>query len=414
MTAAFCVPYLSCGDSSVAGSAVRDLAGGVINAFVSALTDGATWMVGHDAELIMRPAQLVASAGQVRLEPHGWFYGEYRTMLQLVVLVVFPLLLGATIGAVLRQDLRRLGRVWGIGLPVALLAGLLGTQLTQLALSATDALCQAVMASDGLRVRGSLVSLAKGIVTPGLPSLVAGTISLLLMVGAVLLWMEMVLRTAAIYIAAFFMPLALACYVWPATAGIAKRTLELLTALILSKFVIVATLTLGLAAADTTAGPDSPVIGGAILLLAGFAPFCILRLAPVIETAAVGHLEGMSRRPSRAAGRMARTAAAVPGNPVIMRLLAMSGERRAESRPPDLTAVVAQRIPDRPTDFRTSSAPPAPGGIGTKASPLPSTGSGSPPPSRPSAGVGPARVTGPRPAPATPGHGRGAAGGGHG
>jgi hypothetical protein len=272
MTAELCVPYVTCGGSSVTNGLVHDAAGAVIGAFVSALTSSAAWMIGHVAELITHPGEMVASAGQVRLQRPGWFDAQYHVMLQLAMLVVLPLLLGATIGPVLRQDLRRLARVWGIGLPTALLAGLLGTQLTQVALSATDGLCQAVMAADGAGVRGSLDSLAKGLVTPGAPQLVAGVISLLLIVGAVLLWLEMVLRTAAIYIAAFFMPLALACYVWPATAGIAKRTLELLAALILSKFVIVATLTLGLAAVDNTTPPDSSVVGGAILLHAGLAP----------------------------------------------------------------------------------------------------------------------------------------------
>ena len=66
-------------------------------------------------------------------------------MVQLVEFVVVPLLLAATIGPVLRQDLRRLARVWGVGLPVAVLVGLSGAQFTQLAMAATDALCQAIV-----------------------------------------------------------------------------------------------------------------------------------------------------------------------------------------------------------------------------------------------------------------------------
>jgi hypothetical protein len=351
-----------CGISSLGGGLVRDAAGAVIGAFVSAVTSSAAWMVGHVAQLILRPTEMVASAGQVRLQPQEWFYARYSVMLQLLALVVAPLLFAATIGAVLRQDLRRLARIWGIGLPVAMLAGLLGTQFTQLALSATDSLCQSVTAAGGLELGGSLGRLAKGLLTPGAPQLVAGVISLLLIAGAVLLWMELVMRAAAIYIAAFFMPLALACYIWPATAGVAKRTAELLASLILSKFVIVATLTLGLAALNNTVPPDSTVVGGAILLLASFAPFCLLRLAPVIETAAIAHLEGMARRPVRAAARAARTAVAAPGHPVVMRLLSMTAERRAEGRTPGLSAVVAQHIPDRAADYRTAPAAKMPAG----------------------------------------------------
>ena len=32
-----------------------------------------------------------------------------------------------------------------------------------------------------------------------------------------MVWLELVVRAAAIYVAVFFMPLALAGYVWPAT-----------------------------------------------------------------------------------------------------------------------------------------------------------------------------------------------------
>ena len=154
-------------------------------------------------------------------------------------------------------------------------------------------------------------------VMPGAPQLVAAVISVLLIVGSVLLWLELVVRAAAIYVAVFFMPLALACYVWPATLAIARRTVELLAALILSKFVIVATLTLGVAALHGGPSADNAVIGAAILLIAGFAPFCLLRLAPIVEAGAIAHLEGLARRPLRAAGRAATTVAAGPAHPVV-------------------------------------------------------------------------------------------------
>ncbi len=202
-----------------------------------ALVSAAAWLVGH-------VIQLVAGTGQVDLD-QPWFLERSAVMLQLLEFVVVPLLLAATIGPVLRQDLRRLARVWGVGLPVAVLVGLSGAQFTQLAMAATDELCQAIVGNPEATLGGSLRGLATAMVIPGAPQLVAALIACLLIAGSVLLWLELVVRAAAIYVAVFFMPLALACYVWPATAAIAKRTVELLAALILSKFVIVATLTLG-------------------------------------------------------------------------------------------------------------------------------------------------------------------------
>jgi hypothetical protein len=134
----------------------------------------------------------------------------------------------------------------------------------------------------------------------------------------------------------------------------ARRSVELIAALILSKFIIVATLSLGLAAVAQSTPADGAVAGGAILLIAGFAPFTILKLAPVIETAAISHLEGLSRRPLRAASSAATMAASAPAHPVARMMLAATG-RRGDS-PPPASPVSPQPIPTRLPDFPTEPA----------------------------------------------------------
>ena len=311
---------------SVGGSLAHDAASAVLVALSSALESAAAWLVGHIVALIAKPPTVQLNA--------PWFLNRADVMVQLAGFVVVPLLLAATIGPVLRQDLRRLARVWGVGLPVGVLAGLLGVQLTQLALSATDALCDAILGRTTDSLGGGLRALTSATVIPGVPELVADVISL----------------------AVFFMPLALACCVWPATMSIAKRTVELLAALILSKFVIVATLTLGVAAIRGAPAPDNAVIGAAILLLAGFAPFCLLRLAPIVEAGAIAHLEGMSRRPLRFAGRAATTVAAGPSHPVAGLLLSA---KSGAAQPPQAEPVVPQRIGERSTDYAPEPTPEA-------------------------------------------------------
>ena len=333
---------------SVGGSLAHDAASAVLVALSSALESAAAWLVGHIVALIAKPPTVQLNA--------PWFLNRADVMVQLAGFVVVPLLLAATIGPVLRQDLRRLARVWGVGLPVGVLAGLLGVQLTQLALSATDALCDAILGRTTDSLGGGLRALTSATVIPGVPELVADVISLLLIVGAVMLWLELVVRATAIYVAVFFMPLALACCVWPATMSIAKRTVELLAALILSKFVIVATLTLGVAAIRGAPAPDNAVIGAAILLLAGFAPFCLLRLAPIVEAGAIAHLEGMSRRPLRFAGRAATTVATGPSHPVAGLLLSA---KSGAAQPPQAEPVVPQRIGERSTDYAPEPTPEA-------------------------------------------------------
>jgi hypothetical protein len=341
------LPVISCGTSPLASSLAHDAASAVLDAVTSDLVSAAAWLVGHVIGLVVGPGQV--HLGQL------WFVKRSAVMLQLVEFVVAPLLCAATIGPVLRQDLRRLVRVWGVGLPVAVLVGLSGAQFTQLALAATDELCQAILGQSNAALGGSLRGLLTVMVVPGAPQLVAAVIAFLLILGSVLLWLELVVRAAAIYIAVFFMPLALACYVWPATTAIAKRTVELLAALILSKFVIVATLTLGVAALDEGPSSDNAVIGSAILLIAAFAPYGLLRLAPIVEAGAIAHLEGLSHRPLRFASRAATTAAAGPTHPVVGMLLSS----KASAAPPGTSAVLPQHLAPRQADYPVDP----PGGV---------------------------------------------------
>ncbi len=79
---------------------------------------------------------------------------------------------------------------------------------------------------------------------PTIASFVLLLISLLIAVAAFVLWLELLIRAAAVYVAVLFLPLALATLVWPAVSHWCRRLVETLAALILSKFVIVATLSL--------------------------------------------------------------------------------------------------------------------------------------------------------------------------
>ncbi len=268
-------------------------------------------------------------------------------MRNVLLLVVLPVLMAASLGAVLRQDSRRLLRVWGVGLPVALLAGVAGVQVVSWGLAATDQMCQ-VVGGGSTQLAAGFSGVIVSTLTSGEPQFVQIVIAGLIIAGTVLVWLELIVRSAAIYVAVFFMPLALVGYIWPATVHMARRAVEILVALILSKFVIVATLTLGLAAVDQGSPSDGAVAGGAILLMAGFAPFGLLRLAPIVETAAIGHLEGMSRRPIRAASATATTAASAPAHPVARFIMSAN---RSNASPPAPATVSAVPIPERRPDF---------------------------------------------------------------
>lgn len=346
-----CLGSLSGLGGGLAGGLTSDVAkaaaGAVLYVVNSSLTAAANWLVGHVMTLIGTTASPTFGA--------GWFSDEARLMARVVEVVLLPILMAASIGPVLRQDGRRLFRVWGVGLPVATLAGLAAAQLAGLALSATDALCSLFAGSHPDQLATHFRDAMASGTWSNAPLFVQMLLSVLILAGTLLVWLEMMVRSAGVYVATFFMPLVLVGYIWPATAGMARRGVEILASLILSKFVVVASLGLGMAAL-TGAGPDAAVAGSGILLLAGFAPFALMRLAPVVEAAAIAHLEGMSRRPVRAAGRVVATAAAAPSHPLAQMAMSATRGGSADHRPP-AAPVAAQYIPERQADYPTSPGP---------------------------------------------------------
>ena len=335
-----CIPPIPCiGLPSVGPAIAGAAASGIFSAFTSSLSSCASWLIRHVIFLIQ-------TAPPVNLGAE-WFNQEEGLMATVMELLVLPLLMAASIGTVLRQDLRRLGRVWAVGLPVAILSGLGGSQLATLGVDATDGLCNLVLSKSSAPL-GKATDMLGGV--SGSPQFVQIAIFLLMIVATVLVWLELLVRTSAIYIAMFFAPLALAGYVWPATTAMARRVVELIVALILSKFVIVATLALGMTAMGQGTKVDDAVVGIGILLIAAFAPFVLLRLAPIAEMAAIAHLEGLSRRPFRAAARTATAAAGAPAHPVVKLLGAKFGSSAASVAPSSVRPQpLAERPPDDPT-----------------------------------------------------------------
>jgi hypothetical protein len=124
-------------------------------------------------------------------------------------------------------------------------------------------------------------------------------VGLFLVAGAFALWIELLMREAAVYVIVLMLPLAFAALVWPARRIWAIRAVELLAALILSKFAIVAVLSLGGAAlsAGTGHGLTAAMVGVVLLIMGAFAPWALLRLLPLAELAssAVGSLRSEMR-----------------------------------------------------------------------------------------------------------------------
>ena len=173
-------------------------------------------------------------------------------------------------------------------------------------LAVTDWMTSAVLSGFGADARSAFRDLA-GLLGPtavtGSP--LAPFVLFLVSVATALLglvvWLELVMREAAIYVAVAFLPLTLAAMIWDRSALWARRLAELLAAIILSKFTIAVAFAVAASAIRGSrgdAGGLTGVLAGCgVLLVAALTPWALLKLIPFMEAAAGrgltrGHVSG--------------------------------------------------------------------------------------------------------------------------
>ena len=307
-----------------ASSVVGFGANTVLDAIGSWVSSGAVWLLGQIGAVLGATTSIDLGA--------SWFTAHYETMAALAGVVVLPLLLLGIVQSVYRQSASMLVRSVLLNVPLAILLTAIAVKLVQIGLSVTDAMSAAVAHGAGLDTGNFMASVVTDLDSgsgSGTPAFVLFLGGIVVVVGAVLVWIELLIRSAAVYVAVLFLPLALASLAWPAIAHWCRRLVDTLVALVLGKFVIVSVLSLaasalaGGSAAGRSGGGGggagagggggfAAVLGGAaLLLLAAFAPWALFRLIPFMEAGAVGHLEGLGRRAGHQAAVPARGLAQV-------------------------------------------------------------------------------------------------------
>ena len=271
----------------------------VLSSMASWVTNGATWLLGQIGSALQSSTQIDLGA--------SWFTSHFETMAALAGVVIVPLLLLGIVQAIHRQSTSLLLRSILINVPVALLLTGAAVKLVQLGLALVDAMSADVAHGAGLdtghfltATTNALSGTAAGPATPAFVLFLGG---LAVVFGSFLLWIELLVRAAAVYVAVLFLPLALASLAWPAVSHWCRRLVDTLVGLVLSKFVIITVLSLAVSAlaggtnGQGSGGGFSAVLGGAALLfLAAAAPWALFRLLPFAEAAAISHLEGVGRR----------------------------------------------------------------------------------------------------------------------
>jgi hypothetical protein len=255
------------------------------------VTDAAVWVTGKVGDVVNATTSPDLTA--------SWFQGEYGAMLAVAGALALLMLMLAVIQALMRQDVWMLVRAAFGYLPMAFILAGVAIAAAGLVVAITDDISGTVVSSLGGNQTDNLLQSVGDAYknaldqSSGIPLFGVFLGAIILAIGAFVLWLEMIIRDAAIYICVFFLPLTFVAMIWPATSRWARRLVELLVAIILAKFVIVSILSLATAAITNTTALDGSgntfermIAGTALLVLAAWSPFALLRLIPMMEVAA--------------------------------------------------------------------------------------------------------------------------------
>jgi hypothetical protein len=247
----------------------------------------AAWVIAGARYALRETAHVIGETTRPNLQS-TWFSASYWRMAAVSALLTLPFLFAAAIQALMRSDLAMLARAALGYLPLGVLAVSVAAPLTMLLLAASDELSTIVASASGNSGANFLVTAGSAAALSAVASpFIAFFAGLLIAAATFTLWIELLIREAAVYVIVLMLPLFFAALVWPARRIWAIRAVELLIALILSKFAIVAVLSLGGAALGHTLEPGltTTLAGLTLVLLASFSPWALLRLLPLHELA---------------------------------------------------------------------------------------------------------------------------------
>ncbi|HVA52435.1 MAG TPA: type IV secretion system protein [Acidimicrobiales bacterium] len=326
--------------SSVAKSTTNDL----FNALTSWIVASVRWFLGAVGRVLV-------SASEPSTVLNG-AKAEFTTLLVLAPLLMMIGLLVSTLQALRHGEASSLWRVY-LGVAPACVAGVaLAQPLASLTLQAVNQMSST--AASSVAQHETTLARAMAGLTPNAPGFATFLLAAFVVIGAMLLWCELIVRTVVLTLLLVLVPVVVPLSTFPALRRLSWRLVETFLAVAASKFIIVVSLVLGLNELQGSSATE--VITGAVtLLLATCTPFLLLRVIPFIEQSALHHLEGLRSRATRAVTN-------APSSPVA---------QVARSLAPE---VPVPGPPERSEDLGLGTWP------GTPPSPMPSFDGDPPPP----------------------------------
>jgi hypothetical protein len=347
------------------GAAARAAAQPIVHSIASTFV---RWLADACRDVGREVVSVLAGSASPQFGRGWWASPQGRalmgTVMALAALLALAFLLLALVQGLLAGDPVGMVRTALGHVPISALGVGAVVAVTEVLLRVTDE-------ATALVVRGAPENLGRFVEGFGLDAsmwtggLAAVVLLGVFLVGALLVWAELVVRSALVYLLVAFAPLVLAARIWPAARGMFRRLCELGVALIASKLAVGLALALGataLGGGDTGAPGGAGggmslagLLGGATLMgLAAFTPFVVLRLLPLVETAVVAH--GVSRSPVRGA-QAAMAASAYPAR--LARLAGGPAGAVASTAPRPGMALPAPALRSLPPVSPKSTTPPA-------------------------------------------------------
>lgn len=284
-----------------------DIVGGIGGFFGGLASDAGRAIVEYVLEFIFGLiAQAVASitgalaqsfnGASTRVDlTGGWFTSDGGTTVTTMTSViagslVLVFLFMSLIRAMFAGEFSTMWRAALVDVPAAFLATALTVVVASALLAMVDEASATLLGADGgqLAAFGDSLSDVEQLSLAGLLGILFG---LLFIIGAVLVWIQLLVRAALIYIVIAFAPITWVTRAYPGTRGIARRGAEIAVALIVSKFAMAISFRLGaeaLASSDVPSGEadlSGMLVGSAIMLMTAFMPWMIFKIIPAVESA---------------------------------------------------------------------------------------------------------------------------------
>jgi len=266
---------------SSGGGAGSTLAKAALGAVAAAATFdlAAHWMIGAATKITGAIVSMIANSASPQLTA-VWFQRSFAPMAALgAALALLVTLIALTSAAARRDPVALAGTLAGI-LRAGVGTGLL-IVLTTLALQISDGISADVIRSSH-QTFWSEVGHAWG--SSGFGGFGSSALAMLMaviqVIAGVIVWLELAVRNAAIYLAVLFFPVALAASIWPNLAGWASRLGRLLFLFVILKPVTLIVLAFAGNAALAGLSLNGNLASSAGTIIAAITIFALAAMAP--------------------------------------------------------------------------------------------------------------------------------------